>query len=98
MINGHLTGDEPVIDEPVAMIGEPDPPPPLPPQPPPAPQTPAGSPLRCAPVVIIPEPTMEHILASMEKVDKDILQMDRVIKKVTTELAVSYSLFARDST
>ena len=35
------------------------------------------------------EPTMESILALMERVDKDIVDTERVIKKVNTELSVS---------
>ena len=46
--------------------------------------SPAGSPLHDT------EPTTEQILASVDKADKDIVNMDMVIKKVTTELAVSH--------
>ena len=48
------------------------------------PHTPVGSPLGDS------HPTMQQILVStMEKVDKDIVNMDKVIKKVTSELVVS---------
>ena len=51
----------------------------------PAPHTPAGSPLNQQ----NSQPTMEQILNSLEKVDKDIGNMEMVIKKVNTELVVS---------
>ena len=37
-----------------------------------------------------PALSMEQILASIEKVDRDIVDMDRTVKKVNSELAVSY--------
>ena len=84
MNNGHVTeeGDD------KTMIGIPTQPrtPTGSPLPEAQPQTPAGSPLPTPP----PSPSMEQILASMEKVDRDIVDMDRVIKKVNTELAVCF--------
>ena len=57
----------------------------------PDPRTPAGSPSNATD----PQPTMEQILANMEKVDKDIVDMDRIIKKVNSELAVRLSFMCK---
>ena len=91
MNNGHVK-EEHVKEEgeDQAMIGIPTQPqtPTGSPLPEPQPHTPIGSP------VPVPQPSMEQILASMEKVDKDMVDMDRVIKKVNTELAVRKQTFS----
>ena len=55
-----------------------------------SPRTPSGSP-RKSPSEEKPlqQPSMDTILAAMEKVDKDIVVLDRVVKKVNNELQVS---------
>jgi hypothetical protein len=94
MNNGHVKEEEEEKEDEKEMIGIPTQPrtPAGSPLAEPQPQTPAGSPEPS------PPPSMEHILASMEKVDRDIVDMDRVIKKVNTELAVSKLYFPVVST
>ena len=78
MNNGHVTAGE--ADK--TMIGIPT-----------QPHTPSVSPVpesHSPPKSPSSTLSMEQILASIEKVDRDIVDMDRVIKKVNSELAVSF--------